>query len=146
MARMNDDLCRLLDEQGGVVTSAQALAFLTRRSLEAELKTGELQRVWYGIYGRGGVDVRTRLHGLDLATGTTVAVCLGTAAAVYGFDTEETVDLHVLNPSGSHLRSIPPPGAAHSRHPCCCERVKVAFIAHTERMRQYSAHENPKVD
>lgn len=105
MAGMNDDLRRLLDEQGGVVTSAQALAFLTRRSLEAELKTGGLQRIWYGIYGRGDVDIRSRLRGLDLATGTTVAVCLGTAAAAYGFDTEETIELHVLNPSGGQLRS-----------------------------------------
>lgn len=104
MAGMNNDLCRLLDKQGGVVTSAQALAFLTRRSLEAELKTGGLQRIWYGIYGRGDVDIRSRLRGLDLATGTTVAMCLGTAAAAYGFDTEETVDLHVLNPSGGQLR------------------------------------------
>ncbi len=101
---MNDELCRLLDEQGGVVTSAQALAFLTRRAFEAELKSGGLQKVWYGIYGRGDVDIRSRLRGLDLATGTTITVCLGTAAAAYGFDTEETVDLHVLNPSGAQLR------------------------------------------
>lgn len=102
---MTDELCRLLDEQGGVVTSAQVLTFLTRRSLEAELKTGGLQRIWHGIYGRGDVDIRSRLRGLDLATGTTVVVCLGTAAAAYGFDTEETVDLHVLNPGRGHLRS-----------------------------------------
>jgi hypothetical protein len=51
------------------------------------------------------VDTRLRLRGLDLATGTTVAVCLGTAAAAYGFDTERTVELHVLNPSGQQLRS-----------------------------------------
>jgi hypothetical protein len=98
------ELRRLLDEQGGVVTSAQALTYLTRRGLEAKLKTGELQRVWYGIYGRGDGGTRLRLRGLDLATGTTVAVCLGTAAAGYGFDTEGTVDLHVLNPSGWQLR------------------------------------------
>jgi hypothetical protein len=105
MTGMNEDLRRLLDEQGGVVTSAQALAFLSRRSLEAELKTGGLHKIWYGIYGRGDADARLRLRGLDLATGTTVAVCLGTAAAAYGFDTEGTVDLHVLNPDGGQLRS-----------------------------------------
>jgi hypothetical protein len=102
---MNEHLCRLLDGQGGVATSAQVLTFLTRRALEAELKRGGLQKVWYGVYGRGEVDVRLRLRGLDLATGTTVAVCLGTAAAAYGFDTEETVDLHVLNPCSGQLRS-----------------------------------------
>jgi hypothetical protein len=105
MAGMHDELCRLLDEQGRVVTSAQALTFLTRRGLEAELKRGGLQKVWYGIYARGDAGTRSRLRGLDLATGTTVAVCLGTAAAAYGFDTEETVDLHVLNPRRGQLRS-----------------------------------------
>jgi hypothetical protein len=105
MAGMHKELSRLLDKQGGVVTSAQALTFLTRRGLEAELNHGGLQKIWYGIYGHGDVDTGLRLGGLDLATGTTVAVCLGTAAAAYGFDTEETADLHVLNPSGRQLRS-----------------------------------------
>ncbi len=102
---VNQELSRLLDRQGNVVTSAQALTFLTRRGLESELNHGSLQKVWYGIYGRGEVDTKLQLRGLDLATNTTVAVCLGTAAAVYGFDTERTVELHVLNPPGQQLRS-----------------------------------------
>jgi len=48
---MHAELGRLLDVQGGVVTSAQALTFLTRRGLEAQLNNGELQRIWYGVYG-----------------------------------------------------------------------------------------------
>lgn len=101
------DLClrQLLDRQGGVVTSAQALTFLTRRGLESELKHGPLQKIWYGIYSDRELSAELQLRGLDLATGTTVAVCLGTAAAAYGFDTEEPVDLHVLNPTGHQLRS-----------------------------------------
>lgn len=102
---MNKALSQLLDKQGGVVTSAQALTFLTRRGLEAELKHDVLQKVWYGIYGRGDVDIGLQLRGLDLATGTTVAVCMGTAAAAYGFNTEQTAGLHVLNPCGRQLRS-----------------------------------------
>jgi len=105
MTVMHPALSRLLDEQGGVVTSAQALTFLTRRGLERQLNHGGLQKIWYGIYGRGEVDARLRLRGLDVATGTTVAVCLGTAAAMYGFDTERTAELHVLNPPGQQLRS-----------------------------------------
>jgi hypothetical protein len=105
MTVMNEQLSRLLVRQGGVVTSAQALTFLSRRRLEAELNRGALQKVWYGIYGRGKLDTRLRLRGLDLATGTTVAVCLATAAAAYGFDTEDVADLHVLNPLGRQLRS-----------------------------------------
>jgi hypothetical protein len=102
---MDPRLRQLLDRQGGVVTSAQALTFLTRRGLEAELKHGPLHKIWYGIYGEGEPSAELQLRGLDLATGTTVAVCLGTAAAAYGFDTEEPVDLHVLNPPDRQLRS-----------------------------------------
>ncbi|OIN78132.1 hypothetical protein [Mycobacterium malmoense] len=101
---MNAELERLLDAQGGVVTSAQALTHLTRRGLEMDLKCGVLQKVWYGVYGRGEITDALRLRGLDLATGTTIAVCLSTAAAAYGFDTEEDRDLHVLNPGGQQLR------------------------------------------
>ena len=56
--------------------------------------------MWQGIYCRGEPTDGLRLRGLDLSCGTTVAVCLGTAAALYGFDTEEPADLHVLNPPG----------------------------------------------
>lgn len=104
MATMNAELSRLLEMQGGVVTSAQALRCLSRRRLEAHLKIGELQRIWYGIYGRGEVTTALRLRGLDLAAGRKVAACMGTAAAAYGFDTERTTDLHVLNPPGGQLR------------------------------------------
>lgn len=102
---MHAGLSRLLDAQGGVATCAQALTFLTRRGLEAHVKDGALQKVWYGIYGRGEVTTALQLRGLDLATGTTVAACMGSAAATYGFDIEETADLHVLNPGGGQLRS-----------------------------------------
>jgi hypothetical protein len=102
---MHPELSQLLYAQGGVVTSAQALRFLTRRALEAQLNCGALQKVWYGIYGHGEVNAALRLRGLDLAAGTPVAACLGTAAAAYGFGTEPTADLHVLNPPGRQLRS-----------------------------------------
>lgn len=105
LAGMNEELRALLDAQGGVVTTAQALTYLTRRGLETELNHGGLQKVWYGIYGCGEVDTRMRLRGLDLATGSSIAVCLATAAAAYGFDTEGAGDLHVLNPPGQQLRS-----------------------------------------
>ena len=101
---MDAGLSGLLDTQGGVITSAQALTFLTRRGLEHQLNSGALQKVWYGVYGCGNVTTALRLRGLDLATGTTVAACMGTAAGVFGFDTEQTQELHVLNPGGRQLR------------------------------------------
>lgn len=99
------ELNELLDRQHGVATSGQILQHLTRRGFEAELKTGNLERIWQGIYCRGEPTDELRLRGLDLSCGTAVPVCLGTAAAVHGFDTEEPPDLHVLSPPGSRLRS-----------------------------------------
>lgn len=64
-----------------------------------------LERIWQGVYCRGEPDDVLRLRGLDLSCGKSVPVCLGTAAAAYGFDTEELPDLHVLNPFGGQLRS-----------------------------------------
>ncbi len=101
---MDADLQALLDLQDGVATSAQILSKLSRRTFDSYLKTGALERIWQGIYSRGEPDDWTRLRGLDLSAGKPVPVCLGTAAALYGFDTENPKDLHVLNPAGSHLR------------------------------------------
>lgn len=101
---MNAELERLFDEQAGVATSGQILAVVSRRAFENELKTGALDKLWYGIYCRGEADDHLRLRGLDLSCGTKVPVCLGTAAALHGFDTEEPDDLHVLNPPGRQLR------------------------------------------
>ncbi|MBI2700249.1 hypothetical protein A9W98_30385 [Mycobacterium gordonae] len=102
---MHAELSRLLDAQGGVVTSAQLLPFLTRRGLEAQLNLGALTKVWHGVYGRGQVTTALRLRGLDLFAGTAVASCLSTAASAYGFDTEQRDELHILSPAGRRLRS-----------------------------------------
>jgi hypothetical protein len=102
---VNAELDRLFDSQGGVATSGQILSHLTRHAFDKAVNSGVLERLWQGIYCRGEPDDVLRLRGLDLSCGTKVAMCLGTAAAAYGFDTEEPADLHVLNPSRGQLRS-----------------------------------------
>src|SRR5262245_18648094 len=102
---MDPELETLFDNQGGVASSGQIMARMTRRRFEAAVNCGVLERMWQGIYCRGGRTDDLRLRGLDLSSGKTVPVCLGTAAAMYGFDTEDTVDLHVLNPPGGQIRS-----------------------------------------
>ncbi|MCK0174518.1 DUF559 domain-containing protein [Mycolicibacterium sp. F2034L] len=102
---MEPTLHALFEAQDGVATSAQILARVSRRRFEAELGSGQLERMWHGIYCRGAATDTLRLRGLDLACGRSVPVCLGTAAAVHGFDTETSTDLHVLNPPGGQLRS-----------------------------------------
>jgi len=102
---MNRALKQLFDAQGGVATSGQILAIVSRYQFEAVLKTRHLERLWHGVYVLGEPTDETRLRGLDLLCGTPVPVCMSTAAALFGFDTEQPADLHVLNPSGHQLRN-----------------------------------------
>ena len=101
---MDDDLENLFGAQGGVATSAQILARVPRRRFESLVNTGVLERMWQGIYCLGEPTDELRLRGLDLSSGRRVAVCLATAAAMFGFDTEGPDALHVLNPPGCALR------------------------------------------
>ena len=101
---MPPELSAVFAVQGGVATFSQILAHLSRRGLQRRLRSDELVKIFPGIYSLGAPEAFTRLHGLDLCCGEQVAVCLGTAAAIFGFDTEDVTDLHVLNPQGHNLR------------------------------------------
>jgi hypothetical protein len=101
---MTGELRALFDAHHGVATSGQLLAVLSRSRLDTMIGRGEVLKVWPGVYSLDEPDAMTRLRGVDLRAGEPVAICLGTAAAAWGFDTEGDVDLHVLNPSGHQLR------------------------------------------
>jgi hypothetical protein len=98
------ELAALFERQDGVATAEQILAIVSRRQLEMLLECTAVERIWRGIYSHGSADTARRLNGLDLACGERVAVCMATAARAYGFDTQDSADLHVLNPSGHQLR------------------------------------------
>lgn len=102
---MSDQMVALAERQGGVLSTAQLLAEVSRSRLDTMIRTGALLKVWPGVYSLVEPDNHIRLSGLDLRAGEPVAICLGTAAAAYGFDTEDTRDLHVLNPVGHQLRA-----------------------------------------
>ncbi|OBA66732.1 hypothetical protein A5633_02235 [Mycolicibacterium elephantis] len=104
---MPPELRALFAAQGGVATSAQILEHLSRRGMQRRLRGAELVKLFPNVYSFGAPDVFTRLRGLDLRCGEAVAVCLGTAAAMFGFDTEDITDLHVLNAEGHLLRDYP---------------------------------------
>ena len=104
-AAVTPELHDVLTRHGGVATSAQILDQVSRRAMQRLLLSGQLIKIWPGVYSRGPADVITRLRGLDLRLGDSVPVCLGTAANAFGFDTEDVTDLHVLNPVGHSLRS-----------------------------------------
>lgn len=99
---MRAELAALFDSQHGVATTAQILAVTSRRHLETLLSCSAVERIWHGVYSVGGRETDQLLRGLDLACGEALAICLGTAAQAFGFDTENTTELHVLNPSGGH--------------------------------------------
>ena len=102
---MTPGLDLLFAAQDGVATSAQILTHLSVATMQRQLRRGQLVKLWPNIYSQGSTDLFARLSGLDLRCGEPVAVCLGTAAAAFGFDTEDVPDLHVLNPAGHQLRS-----------------------------------------
>ena len=101
---MHDGLAELFDRQGGVATTAQILALVSRRYLDNLLDCAALERIWRGVYGRGDLDESLRLRGLDVSCGEEVVMCLATAARAHGFDTEGGSTLHVLNPLRHQLR------------------------------------------
>lgn len=72
---------------------------MTRQQLDVHVSNGRLTRIWYGVYATAEQDLRGRLAALDVFMGGGPAIaCLGTAAALYGFDSENTADIHVLDP------------------------------------------------
>jgi hypothetical protein len=103
---MDATLKQIFDTQGGVATSGQILGVVSRYHFESVLKTRHVERIWQGVYCLGEPTDQLRLRGLDLSCGSTVPVCLHSAASTYGFDTEQPADLHVLNPPGHQLRPV----------------------------------------
>ncbi|BBZ03195.1 hypothetical protein MCHIJ_26320 [Mycolicibacterium chitae] len=101
---MPPQLLELFAGQRGVATYRQIREVIGRRVMERLVRDGHLVKIWPGIYSGPKPSALTRLRGLDLRCGEPVAVCLHTAAAVHGFDTEQPSRLHVLKPQGHQLR------------------------------------------
>lgn len=94
----------LFTRTGGVATTAQLLTVMTRQQLDVQVANGKLVRVWHGVYARTEPDLLQRLAALDMLTGRDTVVSMGTAAALYGFDTENTTAVHILD-AGVRTRS-----------------------------------------
>ena len=83
---------------GGLATRQQLLSVLSQKTLAAHVNAGAITRVWHGVYSLSEPDVKTRLRGLDLMTGKTIVACMTTAAHLYGFETEASSRIHILDP------------------------------------------------
>lgn len=84
---------------GGYVTTATLLQVMTRQQLDVKVRQGKLIRVWHGVYAPTEPDYFGKLVSLDTYIGQHAVACMGTAAALYGFDTEGTTTVHILDPS-----------------------------------------------
>ena len=88
----------LITESGGLATLAQLEAVMSRRMLRTHIRLGDVVRVCHGVYALSTPDLYGRLAALDLMVGRTMVACMGTAAAIHGFDVEEDSRMHVLDP------------------------------------------------
>jgi hypothetical protein len=104
LSGMYADAMAVLEAGGGFARAEQLLKVMTRQQLDVQVRRGGLVRVWYGVYAAAEPNLLGRLTALDLFMGQRAVVCMGTAAALYGFDVENTVAIHVLDP-GIRMRS-----------------------------------------
>jgi hypothetical protein len=95
---MHPGALTVLQKAGGFATTAQLLTVMTRQQLDVQVKKGRLVRVWYGVYAAQHPNLLGRLAALDIFMGQHAVACMGTAAALHGFDTENTAAIHVLDP------------------------------------------------
>jgi very-short-patch-repair endonuclease len=92
------DIQSALLANGGLATTGELLTILTRKRLDGLVTAGRLVRVCHGVYAVSAQDVLGKLAALDRLAAQPIVACMGTAAALYGFDTENTSRLHVLDP------------------------------------------------
>lgn len=101
---VNSEAVEVIRRCNGLATTAELLKVITRQHLDVQVRKGRLIRVWRGVYSVTEPDLLMRLRALDILVGDHAVACLHTAAALYGFSTEQTQSVHVLDP-GFRLRS-----------------------------------------
>ena len=118
---MHAEAMAVLEQAGGFATTEQLLRVMTRQQLDVQVKNGGLVRVWYGVYAVQQPNLLGRLAALDIFMGRHAVACMGTAAALHGFDTENTNAIHVLDPG---IRMRPTVGLmVHQRTGAPLQRV-----------------------
>lgn len=116
------DIENALVASAGLATTRELLTVLSRKRLAGLVKAGGLVRVCHGVYASSEPDVLGKLAALDLVARRPIVACMGTAAALYGFDTERASRVHILDPG---LRMRPSPGLmVHQRIGAPLRRVE----------------------
>jgi hypothetical protein len=115
-----------IEAAGGVATVDQLQAVMSQKMLRTHLRLGDIVRVCHGVYASSPPDVLGRLAALDLMVGESVVACLGTAAALHGFDTEQDSRIHVLDPG---IRMRPTAGVmVHQRTGALLSHVRGRLV------------------
>ncbi len=99
-------LDELFTANAGLVTTAQLLTVINRRTLASHLEAGALVRVCHGVYALEPPDIPGRLAAIELATGKPIVACMDTAAELHGFGIGNDLRLHILDP-GIRIRPTP---------------------------------------
>jgi hypothetical protein len=86
------------EAHGGVASTRQLHAVMSRKTLAAHLRAGVIVRVWHGVYSLGPPSTAVKLAALDLLVGQPVVACLHTAAELHGFRTEGEGPIHIFDP------------------------------------------------
>lgn len=94
----NVSIDELFAANSGVATTAQLTTLMTRKMVASLARSGSIVRVRRGVYAPHPPDIADRLAALDLLNENPVVACMATAAAMYGFDTENDDRLHILDP------------------------------------------------
>ncbi|ETZ75751.1 hypothetical protein L831_4970 [Mycobacteroides abscessus MAB_082312_2272] len=98
---------RALFHGRGAIRAGELQEILSAKRISSLIRDGHLHRPWHGVYTLPNPTVEIQLRALDLVADAHVPVCMGTAAASYGFDTERDGVLHVINPVPGQLRPRP---------------------------------------
>lgn len=114
---------RALFHERGAVTAGELSKLLSPRRIATLLRRSQLHRPWYGVYTLPNPTIDMQLRALDLIAEAHVPICMGTAAARYGFDTERDGILHVLNPTSGQLHPRPDL-AIHQRYGAPLHRME----------------------
>ena len=102
---MDPQLKALFDANRGVLATAVIKSVITVGELRRLIRLRLLFPVTHGVYSDTPVSVQIRLNAAAVVYAQPVTACLGTAAALFGFDTEDTVDAHIHDPGQRHVRT-----------------------------------------
>jgi hypothetical protein len=96
----------IFNANGGLATREQLLETMNPKTLARHVSTGSIVRVWHGVYALTQPGLPDRLAALELSTGSPIVACMHSAATLFGFGTEDTPRVHVLDP-GVRMRPNP---------------------------------------